>query len=543
MNSSTTTRRRFLIASSLGAVAAWLPSPSWSEPKNERPNIILILADDMGYSDIGCYGGEIKTPNLDRLAEDGVSFSQFYNCARCCPTRASLLTGLHPHQAGLGLMTGDLGLPAYRGALNDRCVTIAEVLKGADYRTCASGKWHVGGSAHPIDRGFDQYFGLIDGACSYFRPKETIYYDKEPYDVPTDGSFYTTDAFTDYAVDFLDEAGRDGDTPFFLYLAYTAPHYPIQAWQKDIDKYRGKYLKGWDHIREERYRRLTEFGLIESKWPLSPRDEQNPAWETLSDEEKDWRDLLMATYAAMIDRMDQGIGRLLQQLQDIGADENTLVMFLSDNGGCPYTNKPDQPQYDMDGRLIPTSSADAEYTYGSAWADASSTPFRRYKQHTREGGIATPFIARWPQGVVPGTITHDPGHIIDIMTTCVEVAGATYPAKVGGQPITPMEGKSLTPLFAGESREGHDCLFWNHREARAVRNGKWKLVSCDEQSWELYDMKADRAELDDLAEEQPDLVKQLDARYRQWANRVGVAPFAELQARRASLAKKRSSED
>jgi len=552
MRPCTTTRRGFLKDAALAIAAAATPrlalsagAPTGRLPtkRPERPNIVLILCDDMGFSDIGCYGGEVNTPNLNRLAAGGVRFSQFYNSARCCPTRASLLTGLHPHQAGIGWMTADLGYPGYYGALNDRCVTIAEVLKQAGYRTCASGKWHVGSrpGTHPLDRGFDAYYGLIDGACNYFRPKKGIFRGRTRVKIPTDGSYYTTDAFTDQAVQFVDKAGRDEDKPFFLYLAYTAPHYPIQAWQQDIDKYRGKYMKGWDKIRDARHKRLIELGLIDPKWKLSPRDRRNPAWDTLSDADKDWRDLLMATYAAMIDRMDQGIGRVLAKLKEVGAEENTLVMFLSDNGGCPYTNKPDKPKRGADGKIVPTSTPDMEYTYGWAWANASNTPFRRYKQHTHEGGIATPFIAYWPGVIKPGGVTHQVGHIVDVMATCAEVAGTRYPASFEGRSLTPLEGKSLASVFQGRQREGHDHLCWQHNGARAIRKGKWKLVARNEKpaSWELYDIEADRTELNDLARAHPDTVKELSALYQKWADRVGVVPLDELKKRKRERKKRK----
>ncbi|MBN1673818.1 MAG: arylsulfatase [Kiritimatiellae bacterium] len=521
-----------------GAAALALPGWALAAERRRKPNIVLILCDDMGFSDIGCYGGEVSTPNLDRLAAGGVRFSQFYNSARCCPTRASLLTGLHPHQAGVGWMTGNLGFPAYQGALNDRCVTIADVLRQAGYRTCASGKWHVGARAHPLDRGFDEYYGLIDGACNYFRPKEGIFRGKERVKIPQDGSYYTTDAFTEHAVQFVDRAGRDTSRPFFLYLAYTAPHYPIQVWQREVDKYRGSYRKGWDAIRAERYRRLIEMGLIDPKWRISPRDGKNPAWDTLRAEQQDWRDLLMATYAGMIDRMDQGVGKVLRKLEEVGADQDTLIMFLSDNGGCPYTNKPDEPERGPGGQIIPTSSPEMEYTYGWAWANASNTPFRRYKQHTHEGGISTPFIAHWPGVVKPGAITHQVGHIVDVMATCADVAGAAYPAAFQGRSVTPMEGKSLVPVFQGRQRAGHEHLCWNHIAARAVRRGKWKLVSTNEKSWELYDMEADRTELNNLVTAQPERVKELDALYGQWAARVGVVPIDTLKEKRRALRRK-----
>ena len=494
-----------------------------------RPNIVLIMADDMGYSDIGCYGSEIHTPNLDRLAAEGLRFSQFYNAARCCPTRASLLTGLYPHQAGVGDMVGNRGYPAYQGYLNDRCLTIAEALKPAGYHTLMSGKWHVGEDRPhwPTERGFDRYFGLISGAANYFDPSKTkakgvrrkMALDGEPYEPPEEG-FYMTDAFTDHAVQFLDEHGRD-EKPFFLYLPYTAPHWPLHAWPEDIAKYKGKYLKGWDKLRKERYERMVRMGLIRDGWEMAPRDDATWAWE--EEEDKESMDLKMAIYAAQIESMDRGIGQVLSKIRDLGKEEDTLVLFLADNGGC---HEGGPKGFDRRKNGLPPGGEDSYMSYGLSWANASNTPFRRYKHWVHEGGISTPLIARWPAVIKStGQITREVGHIVDIMATCVDVAGAEYPKARDGRELTPLEGRSLLPIFEGRGREDHDALFWEHEGNRAVRRGKWKLVAAHGDPWELYDLDVDRTELHDLAEKHPEKVAELKALYERWADRCGVRPW------------------
>ncbi|KPK70728.1 MAG: hypothetical protein AMJ84_07350 [Acidithiobacillales bacterium SM23_46] len=494
--------------------------PRWlwaGEASRDRPNIVLIMADDMGFSDIGCYGGEIQTPNLDRLAKEGVRFTQFYNNAKCSPTRASLMTGLHYQQVGAGA-----------SIKMENCVTIAEVLKAAGYRTLMVGKWHHGDI--PVERGFDRHFGLTDGCCNYFNPGKRRPGEKEPgrkkpvrrwaiddkvflpY-TPEDKDFYTTDAFTDHALAYLDQYGQE-DRPFFLYAAYTAPHYPLHAWPEDIARYRGKYMVGWDAIRQQRFERMVKMGLIERRWSMSLRDPEVPRWEEVEDKEA-W-DLKMAVYAAMIDRMDQNIGRILTKIRELGKEDNTLVLFLSDNGGCAefVHTTPD----------IPPGPMESYRTVDRPWANASNTPFRKYKSWDHEGGIATPLIACWPRAVEPGQITHQVGHLIDIMATCADVAGAEYPSSFGGNQVLPLEGKSLLPILQGKTREGHKELFWQYRNTYAVRQGKWKLLGVDTNPWELYDMEADRTELHDLADEHPEKVKELAALYGAWAKRCGAKP-------------------
>ncbi len=506
------TRREFL---ETGAAAL--------APAQKRPNIVVIMADDLGISDIGCYGSEIATPNLDGLAGRGIRFTQFYNTARCCPTRAALLTGLYQHQAGIGLMVQDQGVPSYQGYLNDRCVTIAEALKQAGYTTLMSGKWHVGENRPhwPTDRGFDKYFGLISGASNYFRldPGRKMAMDDEPY---TPGkNFYMTDAITEHAVGFLRENAR---APFFLYVAYTSPHWPLHALPEDIEKYRGRYMKGWDVLRRERHARMIELGIVERRWRLSPRHAEAPAWDDIKDKEA--MDLRMAVYAAQIDRMDQGIGRILRQLRDMGAERDTLVMFLADNGGCAE-------RVDRGTPGVPPGGADSFLSYGLPWANASNTPFRWFKQWVHEGGIASPLIAYWPGRTRNGgAITHEPGHVIDMMATCLDAAGAEYPRTHRGREITPLEGRSLVPAIYSGSRRGHDALYWEHVGHRAVRKGNMKLVSRYRSPWELYDLEADRTELNDLAASQPDRVRELAGMWDAWARKAGAMLPDQLPRRR-----------
>ncbi len=529
------TRRDFLKTIGVGAATVMLEGRTNAsklfagDTSRGKPNIVLIMADDMGYSDIGCYGGEVHTANLDRLAAGGLRFTQFYNAARCCPTRASLLTGLYPHQAGIGHMVGNRGYPAYQGYLNEHCVTIAEALNTAGYRTLMSGKWHVGEDRPhwPVDRGFDKYYGIISGGANYFDitkakapgVKRTMAVDDKPF-VPEPGKFYMTDAFSENAVKFVDTYGRKQE-PFFLYLAYTAPHWPLHAWPEDIAKYKGKYLKGWDRLREERYQRMIRMGLISGKWKMSPRD--TATWPWNDEKNKELLDLKMAVYAAQIERMDYGIGRVLDKIKEIGVEENTLVMFLSDNGGCAEGGP---VGFDNRKNGLPPGGVDSYMSYGLSWANASNTPFRRYKHWVHEGGIATPFIAYWPAVVKnAGSLTHQPGHIVDVMATCLDVAGIEYPKTYKGRELNRLEGKSLLPIFEGKKRRGHEAIYWEHEGNRAVRQGKWKLVSAHKGPWELYDLEADRTELNNLAEKHPQKVEQLKVMYESWAERCGVQPW------------------
>jgi arylsulfatase len=506
-------RRNFLQSAILGGAAAVVPGLAAAK----RPNIVLIMADDMGYSDVGCFGSEIHTPNLDGLAKGGLRMTQFYNGARCCPTRAALLTGLYAHQAGIGHMVNPRPIPAYQGYLNDKCATIAEVLRPAGYKTLMSGKWHVGEDRPhwPVDRGFDRYFGLISGADNYWKldAERKMALDGKPWQPPEKG-FYMTDAIADHAAEFVGQ-NAGGEKPFFLYAAFTAPHWPLHAYPEDIEKYRGKYEKGWDALRLERHKRMIEMGILDKKWPLTERDATAPAWETVKDRKA--RDLSMAVYAAQIDRLDQGIGKILAKVREAGQEDNTLVMFLSDNGGCAEI-------VNRGKKGVPPGPIDSYLSYGLEWANASNTPFRLYKHWTHEGGISTPFIAHWPKGIAKAnSISREPGHIIDVMATCVDVSGAKYP----GAPVQPIEGRSLAPVFSG-NKMPERTLFWEHEGNRAVRRGKWKLVSRFPDKWELFDLDADRTELHDLAAKMPAKVEEFKGQYDVWAKRCGVLPWETL---------------
>jgi arylsulfatase A-like enzyme len=506
---------RFVVATLLAACSL-----------SAKPNIVIIMADDMGYSDIGCYGGEIKTPSIDGLAENGLRFTQFYNAGRCCPTRASLLTGLYAHQTGIGHMTNeneqlrfDLGYPGYRGYLNRQCVTIAEALKPAGYRTLMAGKWHVGtfDGMWPVDRGFDDYFGIIRGASNFFRPHPDKLLTRNRTPVVPGEDFYTTDAFTSSAIDFVDASERNDDQPFFLYLAYTSPHWPLHAWPEDVQKYRGKYSVGWDKVREARLERMTAMGLIKTTWQMTARDAVN--WDTLSAGKKDEMDLRMAIYAAQVDRMDQNIGKLVAALKERGELDDTLIFFLSDNGGCAEGG--------MLGRgpvEILTTKNGYTQAYGQAWANASNTPFRKYKHWVHEGGIASPLVAHWPNGIAArGEFRTQPSHLIDLMATAVDLAEADYPVTFGGNRITPLEGKSLVPAFSNDPI-ARDAIYWEHEGNRAVRRGKWKLVAENLGPWELYDMEADRTETDDLMPLYPEVGREMIEMYTDWAGERGVLP-------------------
>ena len=524
-----------------GAIIAWTQQKKIDTQPPSKPNIIIILADDMGYSDLHCFGSETQTPNLDSLAKNGIKFTQFYNASRCCPTRASLLTGLYQHQAGVGDMVNTRTEPAYEGYLNQNCVTIAEALKAGGYTTLMAGKWHVGTDLEhwPVKRGFDHYFGLIDGASSYFTPtmpyrpnqKLTIALDDKPY---TPGpNWYSTNAYTDFAIKFVDET-KNTHKPFFLYMAYTSPHWPLHALPEDIAKYKGKYMKGWDVLRQERLARQKSLGILSADEQLSPRDANVPDWNSLTPEEKDHWDTKMAVYAAMVDRMDQNIGRILKELKAIGQDKNTVIMFLSDNGASSESIKgPGFTPEILAANSKPASDPTSFSAYEYWGANVSNTPFRLFKHWEYEGGTATPFIAYFPGVIAPGGVYRNPAHIIDLMPTCLELASVTYPKTYNGHTITPAEGISLVPLLKGQAWKGHNALFFEHEGNRAVRQGDWKLVSQKPSNkWELYNIKADRSELNDLSAQYPDKVNELVQLYNEWANRAGVIPFEKLEKRK-----------
>ena len=525
---------RMAFAAALGLALPQTVTAATSAPSSDRPNFIIIMADDMGYSDLGSYGSEIETPNIDRLAANGLRFTGFYNTARCCPTRASLLTGLYSHRAGMGRMVSRIDSNPkpgpYQGFLNDSSITIAEALGDAGYRTYMSGKWHVGEKSEhwPRQRGFDRYFGLISGASSYYeiirnqKRVRQMALDDDLWDPPSEG-FYMTDAISDYATQFLRGHHSDNpEDPFLLYVAYTAPHWPLHALPEDIAKYEGRYSQGWDTLRAERYQRMLDMGLIDERYALSDRPSRIPAWED-AENKADWQ-RRMEVYAAMIDRMDQGIGRILQTLEESGQMDNTLILFLADNGGCAESivsralNNPE----------IPVGERGSFVAYQEPWANASNTPFRLYKQWVHEGGIASPLIAHWPDGLEkPGSMTDQVGHVIDLMPTLLELAGISYPQTWHGHELASLDGKSLAPILAGNNREGHEKLFWEHIGNRAVRQGNWKLVfdGKNAKEWELYNLETDPTEIRNLVSRHPGKVKKLRLIWEEWAENVGV--FAE----------------
>ncbi|MDN5288765.1 MAG: arylsulfatase [Mucilaginibacter sp.] len=507
-----------------------------AQTSRPKPNIVIVLADDMGFADLGCFGSEIHTPNIDRFAREGLKMTQFYNAGRCCPSRTSLLTGLYPHQAGVGDMVKYKGSPAYQGYLNDHCATIAELLKAeAGYNTIVSGKWHVGlqPSALAFNRGFDQSFTMLNNGSSYFNSKP-LYNDgskitfmlNDQEIVRNDTSKYLTQAITDFAIGSLEKI-KDQQNPFLLYVAYNAPHWPIQALSGDIARYKGKYLKGWDKLRQQRYEKLITSGIIKKEWRLSARDSRVPDWDSLSPEEKDRWDTRMAIYAAMIDRMDAGVGEIMNKLKQLGKDKNTIVLFISDNGGSADEVKSLSTVIQKSGTPGSVESIDS---YEIPWANVSNTPFKLFKRNTHEGGIATPFIAWFPGVIKAGGTNTQPAHFIDIMPTCLSLAGINYPQEFKNRKLTPLEGVSLTNIFNNKSGKGHDAIFWEHEGSRAVRKGKWKLVAEIGDAWELYDLEADRSETNNLAAKYPEKVKELEKEYQQWVVKVGVVDWNKIKS-------------
>lgn len=532
-------RRQFLQAATGAAVAG-----AAAQAAASRPNIVLIMADDMGFSDIGPYGGEIATPTLDTLAKNGLRFSQFYNTARCCPTRATLMTGLYAHQAGIGHMMEDYKRPGYRGDLNRTSVTIAEVLRTAGYGTAMCGKWHVTPQTAdnhnwPLQRGFQKFFGTIAGGGSFYDPL-SLTDDNTPIKADRK-NFYYTDAIGDNAVKYIDAMTGAG-TPLFLYVAFTAPHWPMHAPEETVQKYKDRYKAGWDALRAERHARQRKLGIVKSSWEISPRPEDAPKWE--EEKHKDWQARRMAVYAAMVDRLDQAVGRIVAKLKEKNQLDNTLILFLADNGGCaesmgplpanPNPNTSIRPKVTRDGREVKHGNnpevmpgpEDTYQSYGPEWAHASNTPFRLYKHWVHEGGISSPLIVHWPKVVkAKNSITDQPGHLIDIMATCADVAGAKYPEQFAGNPITPIEGKSLLPVFEGKKRPGHEAIFWEHEGNQAIRMGDWKLVKRHGEAWELYNIASDRTELNNLAAAQPRRVAEMSAKWEAWAKRSNVLPW------------------
>ena len=529
------------------------------DDEQERPNIVVVMADDMGFSDAGSYGGEIETPNIDRLSRNGLRFTQFYNTSRCVPTRASLMTGLYSHKAGVGRMTMDQGQPGYQGHLIDRSVTIAQVLNREGYQTGMVGKWHLALTQErdqhlawlanqvqydqfaPLDQyptalGFDDYYGNIWGVVNYFDPFSLVNGTEPVRTVPED--YYITDAISDTAVAYARRYSRD-DRPFFLYVAHTAPHWPLHAPEEAVEEYEGMYDEGWSAVRQARYERQLEMGLFtREEAPLSERN--NPDRDWASNPDARWDARAMAVHAAMIDRMDQGIGRLIDELEAQGELDNTLILFLSDNGASPetpsefgpgfdrpgMTRKGEQIRYPTEKKVLPGPETTMT-GIGPMWANAANTPFRYWKRRVYEGGITTPLIAHWPNGLSTqtGAITEQPGHVIDIMATALDVAGAEYPDTFNGADIKPLDGKSLLPVLRGEERAGHEAMYWEHFGSSAIRSGKWKLVRFGtETDWKLYNLETDRTETTSLAGEYPERVDRLAQQWRRWAEQTNVFP-------------------
>ena len=512
-------RRPLLLALAVGVTLVIFLAGISLRPA-QKPNIIFIMADDMGYSDIGCYGGEINTPNIDRLAANGLKLRSFYNNARCCPTRASLLTGQYPHTVGMGHM---VSMPkaaiqpgSYQGFLDARYPTVAEELKQAGYSTYMAGKWHVGERKEhwPLKRGFEHYFGLISGASSYYEiipaeiGKRHIVLDDKDFTPPSEG-FYMTDAFTDHAIRYVNDQKRERPgKPFFLYLAYTAPHFPLHAYESDVAKYEKIYEKGWDEIRKNRYQKMIKMGLVDKRYELSPRPDDIPAWGSAEDK-KTWI-RKMAVYAAMIDRMDQNIGRLIESLKANGQLENTMIVFISDNGGC--AENVDKRNFHDPSRKI--GERGSYVTYDTPWANVSNTPYKKYKRFLHEGGMITPCIIHWPARI-PATPGYNDGigHVMDLLPTSLELAGIASPD---------LPGQSLSYLWNGKNTPSRTYC-WAHEGNRAIRKADWKLVKDKEDdNWELYNLKTDPSEMHDLAPADPHRVAELRKEYDQWAQKVGV---------------------
>lgn len=540
----------FLLVLSLGCK---MEKKSESKVDDQKPNIMVIMTDDMGYSDLGCYGGEISTPNVDKLASEGVRFTQFYNASRCCPTRASLMTGLYQHR---------VGLQVNGHSLSQESITIAEALKKGGYQTGMSGKWHLSQTyekenlqehmkwlanqadfsdfapleTYPSNRGFDEMYGIVWGVANYFDPFSLVHNEEPIKEVPDD--FYMTDYITDKTVDLIDAFSKN-EQPFFLYVAHQAPHWPLHALEEDVAKYEGIYDEGWDALRESRYHRMVDMGLIDPETAPNSWNESGRSWDKVED--KAWEASHMEAHAAMIDRVDQGIGRIIKKLKESGEYDNTLIMIMSDNGGSPERVKRpgfDRPAETRDGREIKYLTDGYETPWeettfagiGAAWAGAVNTPFRYWKVASHHGGIATPFVVHWPKGLKMkhGSINKDVvGHVMDIMPTCLDIAGVEYPDSVNGVDIPDLDGKSLLPVFRGQGRKGHDVIFWEHANRKALRKGDWKLVAWKGFEWELYNLKEDLTETNNLADKYPERVKEMAASWQEYADEVGYDPNAK----------------
>ena len=500
--------------------------------QSKKPNIILIVVDDMGYSDLGSYGSEIHTPNLDKLASQGLRLKEFYNNAICAPTRSSILTGQDQHKAGVGYFDVNLGLPAYQGYLNRESVTLAEVLKQDGYSTLMSGKWHVGNDslAWPNQRGFGKFFGIIGGAANYFNTNymplgggkyPVIIEENNKRWHKADDSYYMTEEIGDYAVKFLDEQSKT-NKPFFLYLAFNAPHWPLQALPEDIAKYKGRYNIGCDSLRKERIKKQIELGIRDPKQTIALRDADVPNWDNLTyDEQQLWK-AKMEVYAAMVDRMDQNVGKVLDKLKELKKDDNTLIIFISDNG-APAEDVAHGKDHAAR-NLGPVGTSGYFEAQGKNWSFVSNSPLRSFKGALYEGGMSSPFIAWFPGKIKPNTIEKGTAHLIDLAPTFYDVAGAKYPSTYEGHKINPLIGQSLTGLlFKGEPINREKPLFWELWGNRAMREGKWKLVSAfPANRWELYDLDVDRGETNNLAAKYPDVVKKLSLEYLTWVNENNV---------------------
>jgi arylsulfatase len=541
LNRKHLSRRQFLIGLGAlggtvlaGSAGAWLfdgwrstgrlsesgkDEPRGSDLPRKKPNVILILADDLGYSDIGCYGGHIETPHLDRLAANGIRLTQFYNTARCSPARASLLTGLHPHQAGMAHLQGYFG--PYTEKLSDNCVTIAEVLRETGYGTYMAGKWHLGAKGLPHQRGFDKAYVYPGG--DYFAKKGIKLNGTDIAPSSFGNDYYSTDDMTTRAIGLLENhMSQTPDKPFFLYMAYTAPHFPLHAKEADIAKYKGRFDRGWDALREEKFERMKKLGVIDSRWELPPL-EASAAYSWAKEPNKAWRLRAMEVYAAMVDCMDRNIGRLVSAVENAGQLDDTMIIFLSDNGGNSEFFRlkdsaimPGGPGYKVENGH-----------YGTGWASLSNTPFRMYKHYIHQGGIASPFIVHWPAGLKEkGAIRKSPAQLPDVMATIVEVTGAKYPEEYKGKPITPLEGASIMPILRKDTAT-KEYLFWEHEGNCGVRHKNWKLVRFRGYPWELYDVVKDGTEMHDLSGKEPDIVKRLSEEYDKWTKRTNVQPYEE----------------
>ena len=496
---------RHLLATLLLAALAACPAAQAAE----RPNIVVILADDLGFSDLGCYGSEIDTPRLDTLAAEGLRFTQFYNTAKCHSSRVSLLTGLYCDEAG--------------GASLSRGATMAEVLGAAGYQTAMAGKWHL--DQQPTDFGFQRYWGHLSGSTNYFTGDDTFRLNGEKWAVPetlNGQPFYTTRAVADFAIDFMDEMAGSGK-PFFLYAAFNAPHYPLQAPEAAVKKYDGRYAAGWEALRVARHERQVDSGLLPANWALSPRPDFIPAWDSLDPADRQWEEDRMEVFAAMVNELDQNVGRLVDYLKEKGILDNTLILFMSDNGACPFER--------TQGRYLKPWDPKSHWTYDASWAHLGNTPFRLFKQNQHEGGVSSPLIVHWPAGLKtqPGAVTDQPGHLIDIMATVMDAGGATYPGQIGARTMDPLKGASLLPIFRGETRAPHDSLYFHFGNDRAWREGPWKLVSAKLGRWELYNMDEDRTEFHDLAAQQPARVEAMQAKWFEFARDVDRLDPAKLK--------------